>query len=257
VTGAPIRLAAALVAVAAFAAAGCGDDTASPPTSSSTTSVAPTTTAGPASTSEPGPATTAALPCPADVSVPAAASAVTEAGGDVDGDGAEDALRTFLLADRWVLQIEVAAGGGAELDLGGSDQGGMGLVGAADVDGDQRDETWVRVGSGASTVILGLVGFVDCTLVRVRFERGEPVELPVGGSVGATAGIECRADDADADLTTFAAFHREDQAYEVTATRWALVDRVLVERSSSTSELEADDPDFLRATSFTCHDLAL
>jgi hypothetical protein len=245
------------VAVVVLASVGCGDDEASPPTSSSTTSVAPTTTAAPTSTSEAGPSTSAALPCPATVSVPGDASAVTEATGDVDGDGADDVLRTFLQGDRWILQVEVAAGGGAELELGPSDQGGMGLVGAADVDGDRRDETWVRVGSGASTVILGLVGFVDCALVRVALDRGQPVELPVGGSVGATAGIECRAEDVDADLTTFAAFHREEQTYEVTATQWALVDQVLVERSSSTSELEADDPDFLRATSFTCHDLTL
>lgn len=256
-TGAPTRLVAVIVAVATIAAVGCGDEAGSPPTSTSTTSVAPATTARPTSTSEAAPTTAAPRPCPTPVSVPADASAVTESTGDVDGDAADDLLRTFLLADRWVLQVEVAAGGGAELELGRSDQGAMGLVGATDVDGDQRDETWVRVGSGASTVILGLAGFVDCTLVRVALEPGQPVELPVGGSVGATAGIECRADEVDADLTTFAAFHREGQTYEVTATQWALEDQVLVERSSDTSELEAGDPEFLRATSFTCHDLTL
>ena len=251
--------AAGLAAVIALTAVACGDDddATSETSAPSTTPAAPTTTAGPSSTSSPAPTTTGAVPCPTPVSVPADASALTEDAGDVDGDGAPDVLRTFLLDETWVLQVEVAAGGGAALELGRSDQGGMGLVGAADVDGDDRDETWVRVGSGASTVILGLVGFVDCALVRVALERGQPVELPVGGSVGATAGIECRADDVDADLTTFAAFHREDQGYEVTATQWALLDGVLVERSSSTTTLEADDPDFARATSFTCHDLTL
>lgn len=106
-------------------------------------------------------------------------------------------------------------------------------------------------------MILGLVRFDECTLERVTLGSGQPLELPAGGSVGATAGVECRADEVDVDLTTFAAFYREASGYEVTATQWSLEGSVLVERSSSTSEVRADDPDFVRATTFTCHDLTL
>lgn len=250
-----LRLA-AIALVAALAAGGCGDDDAGPETSTTTAAEPTTTTAEPTTTST-STTTSSAAPCPTAVGVPADAAAVTEAPADVDGDGADDQLRTFLLDETWVLQVEVAAGGGAELEMGQSGQGGMGLVGGADVDGDDRAEVWVRVGSGASTVIIGLVRFDECALARVTFEGGQPVELPAGGSVGATAGVECRADDVDADLTTFAAFHREDLRYEVTATQWALEGTVLVERSASTSEMDAEDPDFIRATTFTCHDLTL
>lgn len=247
---------AAIALVAILATVACGDDAAGPATSSTATTEPTTTTAEPATTTTAGPTTSTASPCPA-VAVPPGASAVTEEIGDVDGDGVDDVLRSLLLDERWILQVEVAAGGGAELELGPSDQGGVGVVGGADVDGDGRAEIWVRVGSGASTVILGLVRFDECALERVVLEGGQPVELPAGGSVGATAGVECRADDVDADLTTFAAFHREDLRYEVTATQWSLEEAVLVERSSSTSELRSDDPDFIRATTFTCHDLTL
>ncbi|MFP5254513.1 MAG: hypothetical protein ACLGI8_01555 [Acidimicrobiia bacterium] len=247
----------AVALAAALTTAACGDDPAAPATSSTAATERTTTTAEPATSSTAGPTTSAAPPCPTQVAVPEGAAALTEAPGEIDGDGADDSLRTFLVDETWILQVELAAGGGAQLELGASSQGGMGLVGGADVDGDDRAEVWVRVGSGASTVILGVVRFDDCTLERVTLESGQALELPAGGSVGATAGVECRADQVDADLTTFAAFYREGSGYEVTATQWSLEGRVLVERSSSTSEVQADDPDFVRATTFTCHDLTL
>lgn len=246
-----------MLAVLVLGATACRSDDAPSASPPSTVRELPATTAGPSTTSETTTTTSATSPCASAAAVPSDASTLTEEVADVDGDGRADAIRTFLAEDTWVLQVEVAAGGGAELALGPGDQGGVGLVGGADVDGDGRAEIWVRVGSGASTVILGLVRFQDCGLARVTLGSGQPVELPVGGSVGATAGVECRADEEDADLTTFAAFHRDGLRYEVTATQWALEGAVLVERTSSTRELQADDPDFVRATTFTCHDLAL
>ncbi len=254
-------LRAGAVVALCLAPAACSDDDgggAAPTTEApASTAEATTTTATPTTEGETVPTTTAGAPCTDAVPVPEAASALVARTGDIDGDGVDEALRSFLVDDTWILQVETAAGFGTELELASSGGGAVALIGAADVDGDGAEEVWARVGSGASTVIVGLVRLEACTLERVTFESGQPVELPAGGSVGATAGVECRSDEVDADLTTFAGFHRDDQRYDVTATQWTLEDEVLVERSSSTAELRADDPDFARTTTFTCHDLAL
>jgi len=249
-----LRVAVAALAIALSAVAGgCGgDDDGQAPT---TTAEATTTTAAPEVTA--GPTTTLATipPCPA-VSVPAEASEVTELDGDVDGDGEADLLRTFLVGDAWHLQVEVAAGGGAELDLAAADAAGVGLVGGADVDGDGRDEVWARVGSGASATILGLARYDTCALTRVTI-AGSPAELPVGGSVGSAAGVECGSPGIDADLTVFSALHRGDSQYDVTATEYDLQGTELLPGSSSTATVDAADDAFARSTSFTCHDLGL
>lgn len=233
---------------------GCsgGDDDEVTPT---TAARATTTTAAPAVTA--GPTTTAAVvpTCP-PVAVPVEASEVAEADAEVDGDATADVLRTFLVGDVWHLQVAVAAGGGADLELATVDAGGVGLIGGADVDGDGRDEIWARVGSGASATILGLVRYDGCALARVTI-AGVPAELPVGGSVGSAAGVECRSPEVDADLSVFSAMHRDDSAYEVTATQYDLVGTELVPGGSATSSVDASDEAFVRYTSFACHDIGL
>jgi hypothetical protein len=233
--------------------AGCGGD--EDGSATTTTAEATTTTAAPEVTA--GPTTTVATipPCAA-VAVPADASGMTELEAEVDGDGQPDVLRTFLVGDVWHLQVQVAAGGGAELDLATADAGGVGLVGGADVDGDGRDEIWARVGSGASATILGLARYDACALVRVAI-AGAPAELPVGGSVGSAAGIECRSPGVDADLSVFSAMHRDESQYDVTATEYDLQGAELVPGTSSTSTVDAADDAFIRYTSFACHDLGL
>ncbi|HEX4866446.1 MAG TPA: hypothetical protein VFV32_02345 [Acidimicrobiales bacterium] len=249
-----VQPAAVALAIALGAlAGGCGgdDDVHATTTTaeSTTTTAAPEVTAGPTTTVSTTP------PCGA-VSVPATATEVTELEGEVDGDGRPDALRTFLVGDVWHLQVEVAAGGGADLDLATSDAGGVGLVGGADVDGDGRDEIWARVGSGASATILGLARYDACALVRVTI-AGSPADLPVGGSVGSAAGVECRSSGADADLSVFSAMHRDESQYDVTTTSYELQGPELVPGSTSTSSVDAADDAFIRYTSFTCGELGL
>jgi len=250
------RLTAGLVALSLALIAACSgtddDDDAAPTTvESSTTTAGPTTSAGP-TTAVPS----VVAPCPA-VALPGGATEVTEADAELDGDGAPDTMRTYLLGQAWHLQVEAGAGGGADLELAGADSGGVGLVGGADVDGDGRAEIWSRVGSGASATILGLVRYDACALTRVVLPGGLPVELPVGGSVGSAAGVECRSGEVDGDLTVFSALHREEGRYEVTATQHTLEGATLVPGASDVSEVSAADDEFVRYTSFTCHDLSL
>ena len=248
---APWQLAAVAVAVAVIASA-CGGDGGGDAAPTSTT--APTTTDAPtSSTSQPS----APAACPT-VEVPDAATDLTEAEGDVDGDGAADGLRSYRSGDGWHLAVDLAAGGGADTAVVTFDEIGVSVVGGADVDGDGGDEVWARTGAGASATILGLARLVDCQLVRVTFAGDQPAELPVGGSVGTTTGLHCEAQvDPAADLTAYTATNTGDTTYDVTATEYALEGTVLVAGSQTTSPATVGDDLFARATTFTCEDLSL
>lgn len=232
----------AVLVVAVAGIAGCGDDG---------DDAATTTTEATTTTTEATTTTTQAPACPA-VSVPTDAQEVTELSGDADGDGTDDELRTYRIGEEWHLQVELAADGGADLVLP-SFGGGVGLVGGADVDGDGIDEVWARTGSGASATIVGLARMSECALERVLFPTGELAEVPVGGSVGTTSGLECRDDG----LVTFTATLTDGETYDVVATTYALDGSTLTEQGQETLQVDATDPDFVRYTSFTCGDLTL
>jgi hypothetical protein len=235
-----LLLAAALLAVALGA---CGDDDDAAP--ETTTSAAPTTTDESTTTTAP--------PACAPASVPDDAVEVSEADGDVDGDGSGDVLRTYLSGADWHLQVELAADGGADLVVP-SFGGLVGIIGGADVDGDGTDEVWLRTGSGASATIVGLARLVDCDLVRVTFAGDQLAELPVGGSVGTTSGLECSG----STITAYTASLREGTTYDVTGTEYTLDGSVLTESGTSTATVDAlDDAAFVPVSTFSCGDLVL
>lgn len=238
----------ALVALGALGAGCSDDDEAAPETT--TTSERTTTTEATTTTTQP--------PACGAVAVPPGAEELTEVPGDADGDGADDTLRTYRVGEEWHLQVELAADGGADLPLP-SFGGAVGIIGGADVDGDGTDELWARTGSGASATIVGLARLVGCELVRVTFASGELAELPIGGSVGTTSGLECRdAPDDPADLIGYTATLADGTTYEVAAVRFALEGTSLVEQGTDTSTVDALDGDaFLPVTSFRCGDLVL
>lgn len=196
--------------------------------------------------------------CP-ETGLPDGAQADELAEGDVDGDGVTDELRTYRIAatDDWRLQVTLAAGGGAAAPIVAFGDR-VGVIGGADVDGDGRDEVWIRTGAGASATIVGLVRFDDCELSQVGFAAGTPADLPVGGSVGASAGLECSASDhPGADLTAYRTTLVGDGEYEVSATEYALEGDALVERGTTADTVHSSDPDFLRYASFRCGPLSL
>lgn len=239
-----VAVAALLVLTGALAA--CGDDDgAGPPTSTTTTTEAPTTTE-PTTTTEPEPA------CP-PVSVPEDAAEVTELDGDADGDGTDDELRSYRVDQEWHLQVELAADGGADLvvpSFGGS----VGIIGGADVDGDDTDEVWARTGSGASATIVGLARLVDCELVRVTFPAGDLAELPIGGSVGTTSGLSCPD---GGGLTAFTATLTAGTSYDVAAVTYRLEGTALVETGTENMAVDATDDTFIQYASFECGALTL
>lgn len=239
-----ILLAVALLAIAVGACGGDDGDDAAPETT--TTSEAPTTTTD--DTTAPGDP-----PACGPVSVPDDAVEVTEADGDVDGDGTDDELRTYLDGVDWHLQVELAADGGDDVVVP-SFGGVVGIIGGADVDGDGTDELWLRTGSGASATIIGLARLVDCDLARVTFAGDQLAELPVGGSVGTTSGLECSS----SGITAYTASLREGTTYDVTGIEYTLDGSVLTESGTSSTTVDAlDDAAFVPVSSFRCGDLVL
>ncbi len=87
---------------------------------------------------------------------------------DVDGDGRDDAVSSFRsegdeAGRAYVLQVSLAAGGGAATQIAAPADASVALLGGAPLDRtDGRDVLWVRVGSGAATTILGLFHLDGC-----------------------------------------------------------------------------------------------
>jgi hypothetical protein len=235
----------AALAALVLVAAACGDTEDTSPSTTTTTTTSTSTTA-------PTTTTTAADACPSLTRYEATPD-LTTAASDVDGDGASDQLRAFGVGGGdFVLQAELAAGGGGELAVPGDGVTAVALIGGADLDGDGRDEVWAKVGAGASATIIGLFRLDGCDLVPVTI-GGAPAELPVGGSVGTTAGVECTA----TGILAHTASNTGGDAYEVTSTAFTLEDGALVDGTGSVSTTTAGAPELEVASGFTCGDLVL
>ena len=244
--------AAAVLLAAALVVAGCGgsgdDAPAGAPTTTARGSDETSTTTTSSTT------TTAAAEACAELPAPVGAEETTTAAVDVDGDGGDDQLVAFRVGEDWHLRVEVAAGGAVDLAMEIRPGDGVEVIGGADVDGDGADELWARVGTGASATIVGLARFEDCALDLVRFEDGEPAELPVGGSVGSPAGLSC---EGAPDLTAYAALLGDDDVYDVVVTPYTLSEGVLVAGAPTTTTVPADDQGVYRYASFACGGLTL
>jgi hypothetical protein len=218
-----------------------------PTTASTTTTTRPTTT------------TTTGPACPA-VDRHTGEAGVAEHRADVDGDRRTDVAQSFPTADgddRVTLLVDLAAGGGATVEVDSEPGFPAALLGLSIVERDDRQQLlWVRVGAGASTVIVGLYWFEDCALAPVTFPDGEPVELPVGGSVGSVAGAECGSQrDPEADLLI-----REGRLdggeYEITTTEHRYADgRLTPSPGVEPSVSRTEDPS--TAARFRCGDVEL
>lgn len=194
----------------------------------------------------------------ARVTTPADATNVHEQPGDVDGDGKADRLRSYQSGSAWHLQVILARGGGADLVVPTYQDGFVDVLGGADVDGDRTEEVWARTGVGASATILGVARLLGCDLLRVTTAGGGPAELPIGGSVGTTAGAACDAHvDPSADLTMYTATNTTGDHYDVRATEYSLDGPTLVQRATETIQATMGDRAFARASSFRCGNLSL
>jgi hypothetical protein len=116
---------------------------------------------------------------------------------------------------------------------------------------------WVRVGAGAASTIVGLYHLDGCGLAEVTFENGDPVQLPIGGTVGTVTGAECASGiDTEADLLVRQATLLTNQRYEVVTTEYRWEDGVLtLSPVSAPAVTQTDDPEAIAG--FECGDLQL
>jgi hypothetical protein len=169
---------------------------------------------------------------------------------DVDGDGRADTVSSFRAqgdpGEHYVLQVSLAAGGGATTDIPADDgEASVAVLAGTAVDPhDPRQVVWVRVGSGAATTIVGAYHLDGCDLVAARFSNGDPVELPIGGTVGTVTGAACGSlADPDADLLVYEATRLADERYEVVTTEYRWEDGTFTESPASAPTVsDTDDP---------------
>ena len=205
-----------VLVVALCLAAGCsrGDDdptlAGEVPSSSSTTTTTIRET------------TTTAAACP-EVEPAVERDHRVEHDGDVDGDGQVDLVQSFPTSDdatTVTLLVQLAAGGGATLELESEHDLPTALLGTSVVERlDPAHLLFVRVGTGASTVVVGVYWLDGCTLAPVELPNGDPVELPIGGSVRSVSGARCGSLlDPGADLIVYEGRSSDGREFELRVT---------------------------------------
>ena len=200
-----LPIAAALVAAVTLGACS-GSSGSSASTSTVDTSVDVTDASGQATTLAPvtvaaaGPdddSSTDTLPtiqpghCPAVAAAPSAES-VTDDQADVDGDGAQDQLASYMNGGQWHLRVALAGGGGVDVPLAAAGDGTVNVLGGIDLDGQKGDELLVAVGNVDAGTLVGMFRFHDCTLTRILGPDGQPAAFPVGSTAMTADGLRCQ-----------------------------------------------------------------
>jgi len=180
-------------------------------------------------------------PCPpAGPSLPTTAGCATSVAGDFDGDGEDDRATIYaeldddLLPRSWRLQVLNDTGERIDRALdAGSRFSYPRVVGHADVQGDGRDELFVKVGdqlyhSGA-TRVLNMFVFDGDELVPVT-NRGATLAIRVGGIWRFAEGAECRRGRlvllrAETRNTTNTRWWSSERYYTLEGTRARLAER--------------------------------
>lgn len=142
-------------------------------------------------------------PCPpAGQSLPTTAGCETSVGGDFDGDGEDDRATVYaeldddLMPRSWRLRVSTDSGPRIDRALNsGTRFSYPRAVGSTDVQGDGRDELFVKVGdqlyhSGA-TRVLNMFVLDEDEMIPVT-SGGAPLPLRVGGIWRFAEGAECR-----------------------------------------------------------------
>ena len=199
----------------------------------------------------PASSTAAAAGCPP--LGPAGSTDATTAGGDFDGDGRPDRLLNYRVGPggAWRVRTELAAGGGAEVDLPATSEG-VKAVGGASLDVGPAQAAFAVVGQSAAGTGLGLFVLQSCRLQRVTV-GGRPAEFAVRSGGLARAGLTCQVPGLVAHEATSA----DGRFFQVSTVSYLLVGVILDEANRSSTTLGADDPALARYGAFSCGPLRL
>ena len=266
------RLTIGALLVALLAACGGDDEDTAASRASSTTA---TTTLAPATTvTTAGTATTATTTRPTATTATTAAPApacpanaiagtpadVTEGTGDFDGDGKGDVLKAYRLGSTWHLRAELAAGGAADTTVTPMGPAAVKAIGGANL-GRPNHVAFATVGSGASTVIVGLYFLRSCQLGQVVNEEAA-ARFPVGASVGNQSGVECadHGSDGTQNLLWHEATSNDGTIYRATTKVYAFSGESIATVAPGVvgpSNIAAGSPGFSKYSTLTCGSLKL
>jgi hypothetical protein len=263
-TSRAVRLAGVVLATGGLSLAlvACGDDDDAVSSDDTTTSTSDATTSTTEASTSSAPPTTAppntAPPTSAADCIGTAEGATAESSamGDVDGDGAADTAEVLHdAAGTWFLQITLGDGGSSYTQLEPADNvGGVELIGAADVDGDGKEEIFVQVGSGASKAMFGMFTVQGgCDITEITTASG-PARFPVGASVGIISGLQCSNVPDAASVIAFEGQSADGESYAVTWTEYELAGATLTEIDSGSGTAGYGDELYVASSTFHCDD---
>ncbi len=114
---------------------------------------------------------------------------------DLDGDGAPDTVYLVQHDEGWFVVAELAAGGGAQVDLVGVERRSfVRVLGGADIMGNGSEDVVVVTSVGAYTEQVGFVRLADCDLFELAFDDSSPARFLTGASVSNGEALYCPGD---------------------------------------------------------------
>jgi len=204
----------------------------------------------------------------ADPSRDAAAKAAYPAAGqaarwDMDGDGRPDTAAIVSVGNAkttvsFLLVVHLTRLGTQSVPFTATSVTGMPprgpvIVGAVDAAHDGHAELFVQVDAGCCTEFWTIFRLVDSHVYQMSIS-GQPVRLPVGGSVMANGGFSCDGPD----LVTYG-YQPRTEASTFLATRaiyrWAAATLVLVSQQQTTIHGPPADPALAKYSGVDCGDL--
>jgi hypothetical protein len=175
---------------------------------------------------------------------------------NADGDGTADRLLTIpaAVADRppgLELVLDEHADVGAALPLNDI----VAAIGGFDINGDGRDELFVKTGQGAYATLIDVYEYdpAACTLTRLAVDDNGPPAFAVGASVGNGSGVTC--DHGMLIATTLSRISDEPLRYEEIRKTLAIDGTAL--RVVRTDESQVDAAAAASAAAFDCGGLKL
>ncbi len=144
--------------------------------------------------------------------LPAGATVTGTIVGDVNGDGKDDTLTTYVADKSAGFRVLFGGGGGFQnpIAYAGAGDGAVKALGLTSLVGqvtpdDVTLQVFARVGSGASTQIVGLYHYENCALQPVNLPDGKDATFVVGGGVMHADGLACDGVAAGVVLAVYSA----------------------------------------------------
>lgn len=111
---------------------------------------------------------------------------------DVDGDGIDETVYTYLSDPVWLLVVEYADGSySSEAIVDAYAEDNVKVIGAAPFRGTAANDVAFTIGGGAYTTAVGFSRVTNCEIIRMTSSEGGPISFLTGASISNYSGIYC------------------------------------------------------------------